>query len=107
MSHTQKTKEKIRKARLGKRHKKATIEKIRTAMLERSKLVQAGLLKPFRHSEATKKLMRLKAKKRKFSRHAQEVAKRVLAEKKARTVAQKARMKKRKSYSEWLESESG
>lgn len=49
-------------------------EKIRQALLERGRLVRMGLLPPFRHTEATKKLLRKLAKNRKPSRKAIEAS---------------------------------
>ena len=68
--HSKATREKIRKARLGKHHSKATIAKIKAAMLERAALVRAGVLPAHHHSEETKRRMRKAAKNRKFSRSA-------------------------------------
>jgi hypothetical protein len=70
MAHTKATREKIRKARLGKHHSPETREKIRQALLERGALVKAGFLPAFHHSEKTKRLLRRKAKGRKPSKKA-------------------------------------
>jgi hypothetical protein len=68
--HSKATIEKIRKSRIGKHHDQATIEKIRASMLQRSALVKAGVIKPYHHSEATKRKMRLAARHRKPSKQA-------------------------------------
>ena len=70
MAHSKATIERIRKSRLGKHHSKATKLKIREALLVRGKLIKLGMLKPFRHSEATKRLMKRKARGRKPSKKA-------------------------------------
>lgn len=60
-----KTRERMRKAHLGKKHNPETIAKIRAAKKERDTLVAMGVLKPFRHSETTRKLLRKLALKQK------------------------------------------
>lgn len=92
MHHTKATKEKIRKARTGKKHTQATKDKIRTAMLERAQLVRLGILPPYRHNVATLRKMRKAARNRKPSRKAVKASVTARKERKAnRQLAQKVR----------------
>jgi hypothetical protein len=60
-----KTRAKMSKAHMGKKHSPETIAKIRAAKQERDTLVAMGVLKRFTHSEATKALLRKIALKQK------------------------------------------
>ena len=99
MTHTKKSKDKIRKARLGKHHSPETIAKIRSAMQERAEMVRQGYLPAFHHSEATKKKMRKSALHRKPS------AKAIAASAAVRRKKAISRGKRfvEKDYAKWLD----
>ena len=59
--------EKIRTARLGRKHSPETIEKIRMAMAERSIMLKMGLIEPYRHSASIRRKLKKIARGRKVS----------------------------------------
>jgi hypothetical protein len=103
MAHSKKTIEKIRKARTGTKHSAETIAKIKTTMMARAKLMKEGLLPKFKHTEKTKRLMRKKAKRRKFSKQARAASQTKLKAKGDKTRQLKKKNSGKKDYSTWLE----